>query len=631
MGGLDHNIATMRAQAEIHYTDEPSQPRIILEEEDYTSTLTHIVTRDYFPALHTLRRDAAILDARGRGDISEAVSIRRKFRNEEMQRERDWIDEKQEEENALALRLENENGWEKDMKCSSSNNISRHSAQVRKRPRPLQHESVTGFHARVTSEDNAEFEVNQERERRERENFLSFVYNAHANKDGRLMIENQLQRRNDVMDGIGNSSSSSNTPFMRALCDTPIELSSDLFDVPPSAGLRITDGACNNEAPTTRNGIGRNGLFFQPQHHCSIKNNRPGETPKSTPSSSGRFLALESNDARKGDHEEQESNIAKSDNRLMPPPPSRLPSTSSGVMPHQPSNDKSAKPHPMKSTQPTDHRHQLVEYLPKPSLPDIHPPATRFPFQNESGLLRKDTSSRKNLFLSNCDSIGSSICFHSTDASDTTDLDESPRPLDVERAAYQRARVRENETFLPMTPLIRPGREDEEASGSVSSSVWEPTFDVTDEDNREKVARRAEKRILERSKTYRSAGASKRGKMDQDDESVISSRSRSTSTHHPLDRTASLTPAARSLLEASTYARKSAKKSSSSSGPIHPSRIFSSSVAVSGTNAGSRDSFGSSLRMSYTPNRTKWSGSGENGGKQSTSSLRLAAGGATPR
>ena len=41
----------------------------------------------------------------------------------------------------------------------------------------------------------------------------------------------------------------------------------------------------------------------------------------------------------------------------------------------------------------------------------------------------------------------------STDASNVTDLDEFPRPLDAERAARPRARERENKTFVVMTLL----------------------------------------------------------------------------------------------------------------------------------------------------------------------------------
>ena len=58
--------------------------------------------------------------------------------------------------------------------------------------RPL---SVTGFHARALSEDDAEFESNKKRERREREAFLAVVYTALADGRGRLLIENCLAGR----------------------------------------------------------------------------------------------------------------------------------------------------------------------------------------------------------------------------------------------------------------------------------------------------------------------------------------------------------------------------------------------------------------------------------------------------
>lgn len=405
------------------------QPRTILEEEEYTSTLTHIVTRDYYPSLHSLRRDAAILEARGRGDISEAVAIRRRFRSEEMQRERELMEEVQ-EENKNEDDDDGDGDWKSGTGGGSNDNEQCTSAHVRKRPRPLKHESITGFHARVTSEDNAEFELNQERERREREEFLRLVYDARADKSGRLMIENRLSHRKDVVDGEENggrpqhegdgNSASSRNHGLRALCDTPLGLSSDLYDAPPSAGLRITDGTRKNDA-CTRNGIGRNGLFFQPQHHRSVNPINSGQALRTTPSASGTFLALESNDSAT-----ETTTPANNDNRLMPPPPARLPSASSTLLPyqHQPSNEDSSKEHSAKSTPSIDHRYQLVEYIPKPTLPDIYPPATRFPYQNESRLLPNNNGSSSVYPTGNRqDSVDS---FSTTDASDTTDLDASP-------------------------------------------------------------------------------------------------------------------------------------------------------------------------------------------------------------
>jgi hypothetical protein len=71
---------------------------------------------------------------------------------------------------------------------------------------------------RPLSVTNAEFESNQERERREREAFLAVVYTARADGRVRLSFEN----RRDDDDG---------RPARASLwCYTPLGLSSDLYD-----------------------------------------------------------------------------------------------------------------------------------------------------------------------------------------------------------------------------------------------------------------------------------------------------------------------------------------------------------------------------------------------------------------
>ena len=635
------------------------QPREILEEDEYTSTLSHIVTRDYYPSLHSLRRDAAILDARSRGDISSAVAIRRMHRKDEMQRERDWKEEVEEESKAIQ---------EEDRETSIMPYINHQSnkIQVRSKPRPLKHETITGFHARVTSEDNAEYESIQQEEQKDREKKLGIIYSTKEGKEGRLMIEAAMN--NKTKEEVVNPYNKASRALMG--CDTPIELSSDLYDAPPSAGLRIT-GSVNDEGEDRKksaanNGLGRNGLFFQPLHR-RLENN-PTNTGKlmltsdgatTSSSSGGTFLALENNN----DAANKKEDNNKPDNLLMPPPPARQ---SSAMVKHGSSIQPLSV---MKSnTKTIDDRCQLVEYLPKPTLPDINPPATRFPYQNESRLLAKANSSLGHRYnrQSSIQSMGSF-----TDASETTDLDASPRSLERERLARQKARKRENDTFIAMTPLIRPGEDrstsknqggEQSASdepimtwgqvestplvlgsgsavdGRDASADWEPTrpidanslsssndagsestpaFDVVDDNRREKLARRAEKKLIERSKTYKG----RRRKDDNDDQSVMSSRSASSmASGTSFNKKESLTPAARALLEASNNAHQSKKQRKSS-------LMFQSSQ-----NARSRDSFGSSLRMSYTPNidgdsrdRKRKSSS------SSISSMRRAAGGATPR
>jgi len=570
---------------------QKTQPRAILAEEDYTDTLTHIVTRDYFPSIHSLRRDNAILEARSRGDIASAVTVRRQFRKEETEREREWQENLQEEGEAVVTTTE------------LTNYNGNRPINIRKRPRPIKHETVTGFHARVTSEDNAEFEMNQERERRELEAKLGVVYSATANKTGRMMIETALSKQG------GEDAGNYDMDNRNSLLSDNFGLASDKFNATPS-GVRITDGQSDNSQ-----GISKNGLFFEPQHH------------------------------------KQNATASKSDNLLMPPPPTRVPNLTSSIIPCQQSEDHPPTKDANPFSTPSKQLHELVEYMPKSTEPNINPPATRFPYQNESRLLPNNNR--------NLDEIRRSYSNMSdTSASESTDLDASPRSLARERAAYQKAKVRENETFVAMTPLIRPGGSgvgsrgetvvEEEpimtwgnvastplvlgggssADGYNKSAEWEPspllaidagdldayvqpTFDVVDKSSREAMAQNAEKILLDRAKIYRAAGSSEKRKRAE-----WTPKSKSYPAN-PLDRSASLTPAARALLQAS-------KRTPSSS-------IFQPSNGSRKSNARSKDSFGSALRTAYTPTPNTRVRVGSKRRNSSTPAMIRAAAGATPR
>jgi hypothetical protein len=498
--------------------------------------------------------------------------------------------------------------------------LSSEGAVARKRPRALKHESLSGFHMRVTSEDNAEFEHNQEMERRQREIHLGIIYSSAADKKGRLAIEAAVNGK--VVENETND---------RALlgCDTPLGLASDLYNASPSAGLRIT----NKEQKDTA-GIGRNGLFFQPQHRDGNAMTQDGHLllESSAANSTGTFLTLT-------------SGKSTADNLLMPPPPARK----SDIL-----------------------KYQLVEYQPKPLVPHIHPPATRFHNQLESRLLTTSNITRHR--------TRHSVDGQTSDA--TTDLDEVPPSLENERAARREAAIREQNTFVPMTPLIQPGAGRATVSGDLEDAPimtwgtvastplvlgnglavdktndigahWEPTkpngnganhnrkdgidFDVLEENDRERLAHRAEKKLNDRTKKYKSAGSNalldKSARApDFDDASVGSGvNSVATTATTSYDRSASLTPAARALLEANSNAMKATKRSNLKSS----SRIFQPSpVSSQVSNAGSRNSFGSALRMSYTassaPSTMRKKKAGRDN-KSSSSSLRRAAEGGTPR
>ena len=138
-----------------HPKQQQQQRRLILPEETYTTTLSTIISRDYYPALPSLRRDAAVLHCRSIGDVAGAVAVRRAARK---------------------LYLHEENLKEKER--TDEEEAVRERGGVRKRPRPLERESVEGIHMRVTSEDNAEFERVVERERREKRDRIDIVYNS---------------------------------------------------------------------------------------------------------------------------------------------------------------------------------------------------------------------------------------------------------------------------------------------------------------------------------------------------------------------------------------------------------------------------------------------------------------------
>jgi len=585
------------------------QSRDVLEEEEYTSTLSHIIARDYYPSLHSLRRDQAILDARRTGDVATAVAIRRAARKAEIERDNEWSKDQEEEQDA----------YEETAIVPHVNGIAIH---VRKRPRELKHETVDGFHQRVISEDNAEFDANQERERKIREKQLGIIFAAKDSKEGRLMIED------------GESASApekgSRNLARALLCDTPIGLASDLYDAEPTAGLRIT-GANKNASDirdNAANGIGRNGLFFQPQHLANdCRQTNEGPLLLTAAPSSGTFLTLENGSSIAAATTATEGR--NTDKLLMPPPRARITNSSGEQM-----NDIESE---LRSSGTSTAVVDKVEYLPKPLERDINTQATRFQHQNESRLLARSTNEG---VLRGDGSF--------TDTSASTDL-ESFAPLSEERSAYKRAKQKEHDTFVPMTPLIHPGQKEQLMTwGNVESTPmvlggkavdgvdWEPTqsdeplapsYDVVDGTSREALARRAERKIQNRTKAYRSAGKqnTSASSVADDERSVHSAASASA-----VDRAASLTPAAQALLKANSRMPHKATRRSKPS-----SRIFQSSTRGSSTPicSASRDSFGSALRQAYAPSIS--SGARDRKKRKNSSSasscLRRAAGGATPR
>ena len=115
------------------------QRRRVVSEDAFTSTLSTIVQRDYFPDLLELQKKVSVSSRRAAGDFAGAVAVRRAAR--------------------LLEKFE-----EKCAQQEENDEINVDSKRMRLAPRPLHRETLTGFHARVTSEDNHDFEETQRRE-----------------------------------------------------------------------------------------------------------------------------------------------------------------------------------------------------------------------------------------------------------------------------------------------------------------------------------------------------------------------------------------------------------------------------------------------------------------------------------
>jgi protein DGCR14 len=199
------------------------QRRVVLSEEEYQDTLEKIVERDYFPELPALRRQAIVLERRSIGDVAGAVAVRRAAR--------------QLEDHELALQEQEEYD---EMDLSHANGQE---TKTRKRPRPLHRESLSGFHSRVTSEDNEEFDRTQRQEVNDNRERLRLLFSSKPELP-------QITNGDD-----STSSAGSETPLLAA----------DKFAAPAhriaSSEWKETD-------------IGTNGLFFPPQYP---KNTAGGE------------------------------------------------------------------------------------------------------------------------------------------------------------------------------------------------------------------------------------------------------------------------------------------------------------------------------------------------------------------
>ena len=560
------------------------QPRQILKEEEYQQTLSQIVQRDYYPALPSLHRDLAVLQRREAGDVSGAVAVRRAYRRVAEEEEKAAEAERQEDERAHTQ-----------------------SGGTRKRPRPLERESVTGFHDRATSEDNEEFDRVTRREESERIDRVRALYNARPGKGGLLQLKGGTSHH-----AAGSGTESSRSKVLGA--ETPLLPASDQFDAPVE---RVVDAMAKP--------ADSNSFFFVPDHY-SRQGFHEGDNKYGKRKSDNVPLL--------------EGESGNSSSLMLPPPPrntsKRDAKNSNALTKRDTGGATSAKGNP---------KMDLVEYVPKPrsdandvgirAVPTINAAMTRFPHQGESRL--PPASGRRSTIVGSLAMTSSNHSVASSDTDATTDLDATPMSLAGERAARADALARERESYVAMTPIILPGGDrgqgnespittwgtvagtplvlsgggqandataarptagpidDDDMGGSGQNQM--KSFALPAEDDIEATARIAEARIASRTKAYRDAQSSvKRGPTTNDfgsnqtrkggGSSKVRAAKTSTSSMH--SRADSLTPAARALLARGT-----------------PKSSLSTMSTMSGrVSARSSSALGSALRSSYTPTRS---------------------------
>jgi Nuclear protein Es2 len=202
-----------------HLVPASQQPRAVLPEEEYQRNLSEVIQRQYYPDLVDLQAQASVQKRLEAGDVAGAESVRRaagllKFHDALVQQ----------------AEIEEEEGDESDGGGYGSN-------LLRSKPRPLHLETLTGFHARVTSEDNADFETAQTEE----------------------MRQNRIERAKMLLLTTSAEHGGSQQPAPNPQQplwpggETPLFLASDAFDAPPSATRPKA-----KEAPV------ENGFFFVP-------------------------------------------------------------------------------------------------------------------------------------------------------------------------------------------------------------------------------------------------------------------------------------------------------------------------------------------------------------------------------
>jgi hypothetical protein len=342
---------------------------VVLSEEDYQRNLNEVIQRQFFPDLVDLQTAATLQQRREAGDVAGAVAIRRAAR--QIRQHDEYLQEREHEQDSRQTSLRSE-------------------------PRPLHLETLTGFHARVTSEDNADFEQMQSEE----------VKQALIDRSQMLLLTHFDSRNRH------------NNPQPQHLPpgddQSSMLLASDAFRAPPSS-IRPPDAKKEEDAAATA--LVENNLFFIP-------------------------LSKENS----GDDQQEHSNRL-----LMPPPPA------SGLISNQPllaapSSSSLSISIPLPPA-------ALVEYIPKHQIEKrIEPANTRFPAPYP--LLSSPPPFGTHLEMSDTDGTSSSVGASTPSDADTDldhdSVDASSSRLGYLRQQGQKRRARELQTIVPDDPPVLP-------------------------------------------------------------------------------------------------------------------------------------------------------------------------------
>ena len=162
------------------------QRRLVLTEEDYTSKLSSIVARDYFPDVSKLERQNALLDRRLEGDMANVVAVRRTSRR--LIENEEFAAARREQDDYDLVELETDACSTTDVR-SVIGFKSYTGRPVRKCPRPLEEETITGFVARATNEDDDEFDSNLKRDLKDNRQRISEFYRSDKTNSNTKSLE----------------------------------------------------------------------------------------------------------------------------------------------------------------------------------------------------------------------------------------------------------------------------------------------------------------------------------------------------------------------------------------------------------------------------------------------------------